>query len=159
MDLCRYTKQTELTNYIPIPRSILMLELPSTAILLYGILLDRATLSRKNDYCDVTGWVYAVYPVLELAHVLGVSDTAVKKNLRILEGHGLFRRIRNRRKEANRFYLFVPSDAVMNTGTGTKELPRGAKSTPGTGRKVPPNNIIKQQDFINPYQHSEEESL
>lgn len=60
MDLCRYTKQTELTNYIPIPRSILTLELPSTAILLYGILLDRATLSRKNDYCDTSGWVYSV---------------------------------------------------------------------------------------------------
>jgi len=159
MELRRFTTQTQLTNYIPLPRSMLSLGLPSTAVLLYGILLDRATLSQKNDYCDGAGWVYAVYPILELVQLLGLSDTSIKNSLRLLEQHGLIRRVRNRRREANRVYLFIPSDAVQDTGTGTSLPSEGKKSASGTGRKVPPNNIIKQQEFINPYQHSEEESL
>lgn len=159
MDLRRYTTQSQLTNYLLVPRSILTLELPSTAVLLYGILLDRATLSRKNGYWDTGGWVYAVFPVLEMAKILGISDTSVKNSLRTLEQQGLIRRVRRKRKEANRIYLLVPADTVTGTGTGTNLPSEGKKTTRERGRILPPNNRIEQQDFINSYQHSEEESL
>lgn len=51
-----------MTNYYPLPRSLLKLELPSTALLLYSILLDRATLSQKNGFTDPGGWVFVVTP-------------------------------------------------------------------------------------------------
>ena len=36
-----FRTDTELTDYMPIPRSLVGTELPSTALLIYGALLDR----------------------------------------------------------------------------------------------------------------------
>ena len=58
-----YTLDVALTGYFPIPRELLEMELPSTAILIYGALLDRATLSQKNQYADASDWVYVIFPV------------------------------------------------------------------------------------------------
>lgn len=158
MELKPYTLHTELTNYIPLPRSVLPMELPSTAALIYGILLDRATLSRKSGWED-HGWVYAVFPIRELCHLLRLGDTTVKTNLAILEDRGLIRKVRRSRKEANRIFLRIPADAVMDTGTAGNRTHESPKTASGTARKPSPNNKKEQQDFINPYQHSEEESL
>lgn len=84
-----FTLSTSLTGYMPVPRELLEMELPSTAILLYAVLLDRATLSQKNKYSDGTGTVYVIYPIDKLAETLSISDTAVKRNLKILEQKGL----------------------------------------------------------------------
>lgn len=48
MKLVRYTREGGLTNYLPLPRPLLELDLSGTALLLYALLLDRATLSQKN---------------------------------------------------------------------------------------------------------------
>ena len=159
MQCCNLDTTTRLTNYMPIPRSVLELSLPSTAVLLYGVLLDRGTLSQKNDYTDARGWVYVVYPVVELSHLLNLSDTSVKNNLRILEQAGLIHRIRRNRKEANRYYLRIPQDAVMETGTDRILPEKSQKSATMTERKLPPNNRKKQHNFSNQYQYMEEESL
>lgn len=55
--------QTKLVDYVPLPRSLLGEDLSSTALLLYGALLDRATLSQKNGYTDELGRVYVIYPL------------------------------------------------------------------------------------------------
>ena len=80
-----YRLDTTLTGYMPIPRELIAMDLPSTAILIYGALLDRATLSQKNHYADAGGWVYAIYPVERIAETFHISDTAVKRHLRELE--------------------------------------------------------------------------
>ncbi len=150
-----YTLDTTLTGYLPVPRELLTTDLPSTAILLYGALLDRATLSQKNHYADETGWVYVIYPVEHLAETLSVSDTAVKRHLRELEARGLIRRCREGKHSANHIYLSLPSGSVRET-LCTEQRP---KTTAPTGRKVPPNNRRHQQDKSNYYQHGEDESL
>lgn len=164
MELQRYTTETKLTNYYPIPRSILELGMSSTCVLMYGILLDRGTLSQKNAYTDGSGWVYVVYPIEELCRILRLSATAVKDSLRMLERKGLVRRIRPSRKLANQLYLFLPKDAVMDTGTGEKSSPESRISVPGRAGKAAPSNRKEQQNVSNKnvsntYQHSEEESL
>ena len=118
----RFTTTTTLYNYIPIPRSTLKLGLPTTALIIYGLLCDRATLSRKNGYYSADGWIYAVYPVLELTEIMGMGPTAIKKNLRTLENAGLIVRIRHSRKEANRFISWRLLTAFRTPG-GTLLLP------------------------------------
>jgi len=159
MECRRLTTQTKMTNYMPIPRSVLQLNLSSTAVLLYGMLLDRATLSQKNNYADASGWVYVVYTQEEMAHDLSVSTRMTKRYLLELERAGLLRKIRASRKCANRYYLCVPEDAVMGTGRGHPCPSGGTNPASMRGHLVPPNNIKKQQDYINIYQHGEEESL
>ena len=167
MNYSRFTRQTEITNYMPIPRHILSLSLPFSAVVLYGLLMDRGTLSRKNGFADESSWIYVVYPVLELAEVLGISPTSVKKDLKKLEEKGLIRRVRRSRKEANRIYLLLPGDAVTATGRETgKETGKDRKCT-SEGQKqscrretiVAPSNMNKQRNIIDLYQHKQEESL
>lgn len=159
MELQKFTCRTALTHYIPLPRPILELNLPSTAILLYGVLLDRGTLSQKNGYCDAGGWVYVVYPLEELSRLLRTSTRMLKRHMTLLEQAGLVRKVRKSRKLANQYYLYLPGDCVMGTGTGHPYPAGGTDSVQMKGHPVPPNNIRKQHNMINLYQHSEEESL
>lgn len=150
-----FSLDTFLTGYMPVPRELLNMNLPSTAILLYAVLLDRATLSRKNHYADSGGWVYAIYPIERLADTFHISDTSVKKNLRILEERGLIRRVRENGNRVNHIYLRLPTGSF----TETFLPPDGKKSSCNTGRKVPPNNITEQHNKNDYYQHGEDESL
>lgn len=150
-----YKLDTVLTGFMPVPREVLELELPSTAILLYGLLLDRATLSQKNGYADPGGWVYVIYPVERLADTLHISDTAVKRHLKELEDKGLIRRRREIKNGASHIYLCLPTGSIR----GTKcpgDIPKTHRST---GTKVPPNNHKKQTERYNDYQCGEDESL
>ena len=159
MELRRLTTRTGFTNYIPLPRSILELDLSSTAIVLYGVLLGRATLSQKNDYTDDSGWVYVVYPIEELAHLMRLSNTTIKDSLRRLERAGLVRRVRPSRKEANRLFLCLPADGVKDTRTAGFPSRDSRKSGPDRAGKPAPSNLSKLKEIENRYQHSQEESF
>ena len=150
-----YTLDTVLPGYMPLPRELLEMDLPSTAMLLYAALLDRGTLSRKNHYSDDSGRVYVIYPVERLAETFHISDTAVKRHLRVLEDRGLIRRRREGKPGASHIYLSLPTGSIKET-ICTEESPAMA---PPAGRKVPPNNRKEQQNNSNYYQHREDESL
>lgn len=157
--LCPYTTETELTGYMPLPRELTRMDLPSTALLIYAALLDRGTLSRKNQYSDEEGRVYVIFPVERLAEVFQISDTAVKRHLKELEDVGLIRRFRPKRHCPSQIYLLLPAGSIRGIGEGTNGPGSGAEKDPARARKVPPNNRREQPDRSNYYQHSEEESL
>lgn len=163
MQLKSYTSHTRLTDFYPVPRSVLELNLPATALLIYAILLDRATLSRKNGYMDEFGNLYVVYTLEELAAKLSISTKMVSNHIRCLEQAGLIRKIRPSRKQANRYFLLLPADCVTGTGTGIgsgSNVPSDGNFIGSwTGSKIPRSNRKEQQDISNLYQHEEGESL
>ena len=124
-----FSLDTFLTGYMPVPRELLNMNLPSTAILLYAVLLDRATLSRKNHYADSGGWVYAIYPIERLADTLHIRASSVNNPLRQLQDQGLIQRQRKVKNGANQIYLRLPT-----------ELFDGEKSTCPTDKKVTPDS-------------------
>ena len=154
-----FLADTQLTGYMPIPRALIRMDLPSTAVLIYAALLDRGTLSRKNSYTDAQGWVYVVYTEEDLSRDLGISTRVVRKHTKTLESAGLLRKHRSSVKQANRLFLMIPSDSVTGTGSGTGCPVDRNFSSNQTGHTGPPNNLKEQHNFINLYQHSEEESL
>ena len=154
-----YSLDTELTGYMPLPRELIAMDLPSTAMLLYGALLDRGTLSRKNHYADEQGQVYVIYPVERLAESFRISDTAVKRHLKELESGGLIRRCRESRHSPSKIYLYLPSASVKETAEGTNCTDESPVLPLQRVQKVPPNNLSKQRNRSNYYQHGEEESL
>lgn len=160
MKLVRYGREGALTNYLPLPRPLLELDLSGTALLLYALLLDRATLSQKNGWWSEEGWVYVRYPIARLAAALGRGTTVVKKRLRELEQAGLIRRVTPRRGEASQIFLSLPEDTFL-TGSGPKNRPRpGRKPDHDQGGKASPNNLREQQNLNNhSYQYREGESL
>lgn len=150
----------KLTDYFPLPRGVLELNLPSTALLIYSVLLDRATLSQKNGYADELGKVYVIYPIENLAQTLHISDTAVKRHLRTLEECGLIHRVHQAKNQPSHIYLRVPKPCIFVPPEGQICTTTGAKMPRVTGRKVPTNNKRNQQEKNNSYyQHGEEESL
>ena len=64
---------TPLPRYLPFPKFLPHIKLSHTAKLLYALLLDRATLSRKNNWTDEQGRIYVIYPIPKLAQALGCS--------------------------------------------------------------------------------------
>ena len=158
IDLRSFTADTELTNYMPIPRQVLGMGLPSTAVLIYAALLDRATLSRKNRYME-DGEIYVLYAVESLAEVFSISTSAVKRSFRELENKGLIRRDRKKKNGPNHIFLLLPEDSGRGSQPEQKCTSGGSKKSAATGQKRTPNNKNKQQEYINYYQHGEDESL
>lgn len=66
-----------LPQYLPYARFLLDTDLSHTAKLLYTLLLDRATLSQKNNWMDAQGRIYVIYPLSHLAKDLGCCISSV----------------------------------------------------------------------------------
>lgn len=121
-----FTLTSELRNYMPLPRGLLELQLPSTALLLYATLLDRATLSRRNGWADAFGRVFVIYPVEKLAETLHISSSAVKRHLSALEAAGLIRKDRPVGNGVSRIFLNVPEmswQEVKDDPSDSTDLP------------------------------------
>ena len=159
-DLHPFTRQTTLTGYYPVPRELLNHNLPPTAILLYAVLLDRATLSRQNGWTDKAGRVYVVYPIEKLAETLHVSETAVKRHLAELERDGLIERQRPVGNGPSHIFVNIPQESKSTAEQQQNAPSESAKTPRPTGQNRTPNNRRKQEKISDSYyQHKEDESL
>ena len=102
------TVTTPLPQYLPYPRFLLDTDLSHTAKLLYTLLLDRATLSQKNNWIDAQGRIYVVYPLSNLAKDLRCSISSITRAFAELENAQLVERIRNGFSKPSRILLKVP---------------------------------------------------
>ena len=75
------------------------------AKLLYGILLDRMSLSCKNDWCDASGKVFIIYTLEELMEDFSCSDKTATKLLRELEQSDLIVRRRQGLGKSSLIYV------------------------------------------------------
>lgn len=94
-------EESEQFSFFRIPKALFTEKefegLSTDAKLLYGILLDRLNLSKKNGWVDADGYVYIIYTVAELQEMLHMSHTTITKLLRELDdvhGIGLIERYR-----------------------------------------------------------------
>ena len=97
-----------LPQYLPYARFLLDTDLSHTAKLLYTLLLDRATLSQKNNWIDTQGRIYVVYPLSHLAKDLGCSVSSVTRSFSELENEQLAERVRSGFSKPSRILLKVP---------------------------------------------------
>lgn len=103
------TVTTPLPQYLPYPRFLLDTDLSHTAKLLYTLLLDRATLSQKNNWMDERGFVYVIFPLSSLSDALRCSTMSIKRALRSLEDADLIERRRSRITVPNSIFVKVPT--------------------------------------------------
>ena len=104
------TVTTPLPQYLPYPRFLLDTDLSHTAKLLYTLLLDRATLSQKNNWADERGYVYVILPLSSLSEALGCSTMSIKRALCSLEDADLIERRRGRITVPNSIFVKVPTE-------------------------------------------------
>ena len=88
-----YGQAGELFSFFRIPKALFQEQrfqnLSTDAKILYGILLDRMSLSAKNGWRDEQGRVYIIYTVREVQESLCCAEHKAVKLLRELEDIGL----------------------------------------------------------------------
>ena len=78
-------EQERQIQYYQFPKFLLELQLSQNARIIYMLLYDRARISRKNNWADEDGRVYAVFPIDELSQKTGKCKSSVKKALKELD--------------------------------------------------------------------------
>ena len=106
-----------LPQYLPYARFLLDADLSHTAKLLYTLLLDRATLSQKNNWVDEHGRIYVIYPLSNLAKDLGCCISSVTRSFAELEKAELAERVRSGFSKPSHILLKVPHTAQTCTVT------------------------------------------
>lgn len=93
-----YGPQAEEFTFYRIPKALFAdpayRGISTDAKVLYGLLLDRMSLSARNDWLDEQGRVYIVFTVEEVMDALCCADNKATRLLRELEGIGLIERKR-----------------------------------------------------------------
>ena len=93
-----YGQSSELFSFYRIPKLLFQdsrfQPLSTDTKTLYGILLDRMSLSARNGWLDKAGRVFIIYTVQEVQDSLGCADKKATKLLRELEEYGLIERKR-----------------------------------------------------------------
>lgn len=79
-------------DFIPYLRFLLDMNLIQTARILYTLLLDRSKISRNNGWKNEKGYIYMIYPIVDLVQVLEKRYMTLKKALNELEYVGLLER-------------------------------------------------------------------
>jgi ribosomal protein S20 len=104
-----YGQSGERFSYFRVPqilfRDIRFKDLSTDAKTLYGILLDRMSLSVKNGWLDGQGRVYIIFPIQEVMDALGCADNKATKLFRELENAGLVERKRRGLGKPNLIYV------------------------------------------------------
>ncbi len=110
--LTPYTKDTNLVNFMPVPRALFTMDLSALAILCYVHLLNRASLSKRNHWHNRDGWLYVIFTVPELERGLRRTRSTVQRVLAELEGQGLVIRSHPIPGEPTHYFLRVPTTSA-----------------------------------------------
>ena len=93
-----YGQAGELFSFFRIPKALFQeqrfQDLSTDAKTLYGILLDRMSLSVKNEWFDKQGRVFIIFTIEDVKRALCCADNKATKLLRELEKFGLIERKR-----------------------------------------------------------------
>ena len=104
------------------------------AKLLYGLLLNRTTLSQKSGWVSEDGNVYVIYTIKQMADDLDRSERKVKTALRELENAGLITRVRQGWNQTNRIFLMVQVSSRPEGNICPMDV---QDSSPCMGQKLP----------------------
>ncbi len=138
------TVTTPLPRYLPYARFLLDTDLSHTAKLLYTLLLDRATLSQKNNWIDAQGRIYVLYPLSSLAKDLGCSISSITRAFAELENAQLVERVRSGFSKPSRILLKIPLTTQNCTVTVCKNAEHDCAETSSMiAQKCTPNQRNK----------------
>jgi hypothetical protein len=109
--ILRYFYEMEIDKYIyyripkPLFSSMKYKDMSPLSKILYGILLDRCTLSRANGWVDKEGRVFFYYTVEDACEMLNMSNKTVIKAFKELEKYDLLQIVRQGLRKPNILYL------------------------------------------------------
>ena len=140
-----YGQSSELFSFYRIPKLLFQdsrfQPLSTDAKTLYGILLDRMSLSARNGWLDKAGRVFIIYTVQEVQDSLGCADKKATKLLRELEEYGLIERKRRGLGKPDLIY-------VKNFSSESSKTPYLNRDNDDSGTV---QNALHSYDLLNQY--------
>ena len=122
-----YGSQSDQFSFIRIPKIMLtdqsFAALSMQAKVLYGVLLDRMSLSRKNSWFDEQNRVFIIYQIGEIQEDLGFSKKKAMELLSELEKFGLLEKKRRGHGLPNILYVKSFMDSAGGDLSGNEAVP------------------------------------
>ena len=138
-----YGQSSELFSFYRIPKLLFQdsrfQPLSTDAKTLYGILLDRMSLSARNGWLDKAGRVFIIYTVQEVQDSLGCADKKATKLLRELEEYGLIER--KRRGQGKPSLVYVKNFSAESS----KESVKNRDNDDSCGSKIACQDPVKSR--------------
>ena len=136
-----FKPNTRISNFIPVPRSILREDLTASAKLVYGLLVARTMLSQKaadgRTWTDEDGNVFILFSIRSLAEEARMAESTVKNALRELKKRGFAETWRRGFNRPNRIYVkFSREDAALGVKVGQIPPVRKDDNRPTEGQKT-----------------------
>ena len=118
---------------------------------LYGLLLDRVSLSRENGWVDEEGRVYIIFTLTSICQAMDCSEKSAIKYLSELETFGLIERIRKGQGKPAVIYVKNFSDQNFLQGKTCKVYNSGGVKVTGQDLKNLQGNYTNNNntDFNN----------
>ena len=114
---CKFTTDSPAASYVPLPRFLLqdetLCEISNDAKVLYALLLDRASISRKNSYVEPDGTIRLYFTVEQAQAKLHRSRQSATRIFRELEYSGLIVRRKQGQGKPALITLNYPADAKL----------------------------------------------
>ena len=104
-----YKTQANQFSFIRIPKELVTGEMFSSLSIptkiLYGMMLDRMSMSGRNQWIDSNNRAYIIYPVTDIQADMNISKRKVSDYLNELEGIGLIKREQQGKGLPNHIYV------------------------------------------------------
>ena len=138
-----YGQAGELFSFYRIPKALFQeqrfQDLSTDAKTLYGILLDRMSLSVKNEWFDKKGRVFIIFTIEDVKRTLRCADNKATRLLRELEKFGLIER--KRRGQGKPCLVYVKNFSAESS----KESVKNRDNDDSCGSKIACQDPVKSR--------------
>ena len=138
-----YGQARELFSFFRIPKALFQEQrfqnLSTDAKTLYGILLDRMSLSVKNEWFDKKGRVFIIFTIEDVKRTLRCADNKATRLLRELEKFGLIER--KRRGQGKPCLVYVKNFSAESS----KESVKNRDNDDSCGSKIACQDPVKSR--------------
>ena len=138
-----YGQAGELFSFFRIPTALFQeqqfQDLSTDAKTLYGILLDRMSLSVKNEWFDKKGRVFIIFTIEDVKRTLRCADNKATRLLRELEEFGLIER--KRRGQGKPCLVYVKNFSAESS----KESVKNRDNDDSCGSKIACQDPVKSR--------------
>ena len=163
-----YGQAGKLFSFYRIPKALFQEQrfqnLSTDAKTLYGILLDRMSLSVKNEWFDKQGRVFIIFTIEDVKRTLRCADNKATKLLRELENFGLIERKRRGLGKpslvyVNNFSSDLSNERVQNRENHESGSPKNACQDPPKSRCNKNKKSKTERNNTNPILSDELEKM
>ena len=163
-----YGQAGKLFSFYRIPKALFQEQrfqnLSTDAKTLYGILLDRMSLSVKNEWFDKQGRVFIIFTIEDVKRTLRCADNKATKLLRELENFGLIERKRRGLGKPSLVYVKnfssdLSNESVQNRENHESGSPKNACQDPPKSRCNKNKKSKTERNNTNPILSDELEKM